>query len=239
MDDEDSKIRRNLIAVSVLMILVWWLGAPLDKVSEKFFGVPPNGPAFEWRVWLAAMLALGYFSVRYRFCKEHQDSIEGLRTDWDAIEAQTMTKWISVELWLYSRFGIFPRTLGVFFPKVVDRATKGPTYGVGTNSEQFDTVLSIKVRSVMVGLYNAGRYKRKTGNYQVNLTVRSLRPDGVKLENEDSVSIELGPGRNWVRRCASSVWLFWYSKTGAGLLVPWALVLFAAVVGGYKLAISW
>lgn len=105
MDDEDSKVRRNLIVVSVLMILVWWLQAPLDKVSEKFFGVSPNGPAFEWRVWLAAALALAYFCLRFRFCQDHTNAVTVMRNERRDLERRLLRRWIEAALWAFRSRG--------------------------------------------------------------------------------------------------------------------------------------
>lgn len=239
MDDEDSKVRRNLIVVSVLMILVWWLGAPLDKVSEKFFGVAPSGPAFEWRVWFAAMVALSYFALRFRFCDNHQEALDVLLKESDQIEGRVLKRWISLEIWLYMRFGIVPRFMGEPFKKLIESAVKVTDYAQYQAPGQAEKVSAIQVRSAHLGLWTSGRFIPSRGKYQARLMVRTRRTDGVERENDETINFLFGRLRRVILWAIARAWLLGYSRTGPGLLVPWALAAGAGLVGIYKLAVSW
>lgn len=69
MEDEDSKVRRNLVMVSSTILLAAWLGIPISRLLEK--ALPGSGVTQEpWRFWVAEFAVLIYLAVRYRFAEE-------------------------------------------------------------------------------------------------------------------------------------------------------------------------
>jgi hypothetical protein len=68
-DDEDEKIRRNLVAASFLTIVSAWFDIPFIKLAIKALdsdvvAIP------EWRLWVAGLSVFAYLLYRYRFSKE-------------------------------------------------------------------------------------------------------------------------------------------------------------------------
>lgn len=62
MDDAPDKVRRNLMAVSTAIILLWFLRAPLQG---KIFWVLDLSNVESWRPWAAALAILAYCALRF------------------------------------------------------------------------------------------------------------------------------------------------------------------------------
>lgn len=82
--DDDEKIRRNLIVTSAIIIGVVWFNVSVPDLLDKLFsikGSAPSGPdkVPEWKVWVAAFIALGYMTWRYRW----SDEVEIARQQFD------------------------------------------------------------------------------------------------------------------------------------------------------------
>ncbi|QBK04504.1 hypothetical protein DW355_06630 [Hylemonella gracilis] len=65
IDDEDPKVRRNLVAFSSAILLFAWLELPMKAVTEKF--VSTSWSAEPLRVWLAIAGVLIYLAMRFHF----------------------------------------------------------------------------------------------------------------------------------------------------------------------------
>lgn len=64
IQDDDDKLRRNVIAISTAIILSWWLKTDLPvalQAAEWLSNVPAR------RFWLAALVITGYCLLRYHF----------------------------------------------------------------------------------------------------------------------------------------------------------------------------
>lgn len=71
MDEgDDSKIRRNLVVFSTLIVFVAWLEIPLGLIAAGLLklGAPPQISPF--KLWLTCLLVLLYLTLRYRFTAE-------------------------------------------------------------------------------------------------------------------------------------------------------------------------
>jgi hypothetical protein len=75
--DDDDKIRRNLVVTSAFIIGVAWFDVSLPDVLERLFSVKSQagtpGAVVQlstWKVWVAALVVLGYMSWRYRWSDE-------------------------------------------------------------------------------------------------------------------------------------------------------------------------
>lgn len=79
MEDEDDKIRRNLVALSTIILIAAWLEIPFSAVVTKFVD---GAHVFldPYRLWCVGFALLIYLGLRYRF------SPEGARYD-SAIKA--------------------------------------------------------------------------------------------------------------------------------------------------------
>lgn len=89
LEDEDNKVRRNLLAVSTGILLIVWLELPVSDLAERVFGVK-GFQVSEPRIWFSAVVLLCYFALRFRlsdnylkykeaFKKAHEEALRGLR----------------------------------------------------------------------------------------------------------------------------------------------------------------
>lgn len=73
VEDEDGKIRRNLVAVSTAILVLAWLDVPLAAVAARLLGEKAEGSQYvlsPMKVWTATAALLLYFILRFRFSDE-------------------------------------------------------------------------------------------------------------------------------------------------------------------------
>ena len=79
-DDEDDKVRRNLVAASFLTILAAWLDIPLAKLAFKLLE-NDAGPVLEWKLWVVVLTVFAYLLIRYRFSREGFAYVQSVRDE--------------------------------------------------------------------------------------------------------------------------------------------------------------
>lgn len=217
VEDEDSKARRNFMAVSTVIVLAWWLQAPLDKISERLLG-SSVGPGFEWRAWFAAIVALVYFALRFRFSTEHIGAATELATTSVNTSTRLLLQWLHWETAALVRWGWAPSVCGDAIEAVVsqDRASAdGETF-------IFKTIV---ISDLTLG--------RKDGTGQIiplsaadlSCTARfvihrvGLQDSGVWLNS--AARFELSKSQHRLLRLWSWAWMMLYSKVSIAFFVPW------------------
>lgn len=245
MDDEDSKVRRNLVLACTLVVLAWWLGIPFDKVSDRFLGFAPSAKTFEWRVWFAAALALIYFALRFRFSEDHQKAVLAYAADRKSCSSAILRWWIRRETTMFVRFS--DRTpmpvMGSAFKTFAHAAIKGIQRAYG--DEQLPAKLTrilvsdaaFKTVSINNGEYGIPQYK--SGQVNVQFFIRTNRGEDPSREGAQPLGFELelfGRGIAWFATQAAVVV---YSKSGTGLLLPWMMTVVAAGLACWKIFSTW
>jgi hypothetical protein len=81
VDDEDNKVRRNLVAASVLTILAAWLDIPLVKIAFKLIDADASS-AQEWKILAAGLAAFVYMLMRFRFSTEGFAYVQSVRDEY-------------------------------------------------------------------------------------------------------------------------------------------------------------
>lgn len=69
MEDEDEKIRRNLVALSALILIAAWLEIPFSAVVAKFVDGGHIAPE-AYKLWVVGFALLIYMGLRYSFSPE-------------------------------------------------------------------------------------------------------------------------------------------------------------------------
>lgn len=91
VDDEDSKVRRNLVALSAAVLLSAWLDFPLISLVARLVGDKPDGTVFSpapWKVWMALLALWSYCMLRYFFSEEFEkrraaiSTLQAVRYTW-------------------------------------------------------------------------------------------------------------------------------------------------------------
>jgi len=113
VDDDDSKVRRNVVVASALVCLVTWLKLPVAALASRFLtqagtaATPGTGlPALDsQRIWLAVLIALVYLGMRYRFSADGKSGWQALAVDWaNALESLSRAM-LKRAAWRHTRFG--------------------------------------------------------------------------------------------------------------------------------------
>jgi hypothetical protein len=110
MDDDDSRIRRNLVVAGGLVILAAWLDIPLDQLLEKIAGLVPDktpgAPGIDpLRVWFAVLAVLTYLALRYRFALEGRRLARAYRRERGLLVQRYVRGCVNGALLRYSRDG--------------------------------------------------------------------------------------------------------------------------------------
>ncbi|MFZ3221133.1 MAG: hypothetical protein WA174_13940 [Rhodoferax sp.] len=83
-ESDDSKIRRNLVVFSTLMLLVAWMQIPVGEISAGLLKLDKLEKPLhlsQFRLWIACFSALLYLTLRYRFTKEWKELGNTYRTN--------------------------------------------------------------------------------------------------------------------------------------------------------------
>lgn len=236
VEDEESKARRNLIAVSTLIVLAWWLEAPLDKISEKLLGMPSVGPEFEWKAWFAALVALAYFALRFRFSVDHAQAVTGLRSEFQMAIERFLKRWLVCEIICFLKWGYRPRVMGTDFQTLVERKITLPD-GTPFPIVDIEVVDLMLDREGALGKDSPAELREISGSMRVHIT-RALGKASDQSRG-NGINFELTPRHRrafklWV---ASATTI--YSKASTALFVPWALGSAAAVICLFRLVRAW
>ncbi|NYT37388.1 hypothetical protein ERD78_11675 [Allopusillimonas soli] len=114
MDDVPEKTRRNLLVVSSALVLLWFLNAPLYGKATGLFDLSPGDA---WRPWLAAVLVLAYFFLRFHTSPaDAEERAAALRRYWQKIHKKKEIYIFSVSTAALAR-GSRPRILPFLDPK--------------------------------------------------------------------------------------------------------------------------
>jgi hypothetical protein len=236
MEDEDSKIRRNFLAVSALIVLAWWLQAPLDRISEKLLGVSSVGPNFEWRAWAAATAVLVYFGLRFRFSKEHSAASNDMLSEATKVKRALLLRWLNWEVMGFVKWHWTPPVFGSSFSAVVGES--GPHVQLPRSP-----IVRIKVSELQLG--------RQTGTGvmimpeagelfgSVRLEIDRRQDKATEIRTVDGIGIDLSAGQRAILNAWTYCWLALYSNASTGLMVPWIFGAMALIVCCYKQAVSW
>lgn len=87
MDDDDGKVRRNLVVFSSLILASAWLNHPeLWLVTQLLTPDAARPPA--WKVTTLALAVLVYLMARYWFSPAHEDARMSMGHDWHRIKTR-------------------------------------------------------------------------------------------------------------------------------------------------------
>ena len=240
MDDEDSKIRRNLVVTSAVILLAVWLRAPLDGMAEALFKVKPDPQTFRWRVWLAALLVLVYFGLRFRFSKQNLDAIKPLRTEYLRVERTVL------RLWLSRKMKQFVRTGSAGLLKVDGLATlvEAQRRGIEQAQAQGESQGEFKLAHIRVAAA-----KRASSKYpplpapdltyaEADLKFSFSSKNGL-AGSQATVGLGLHQLSILRIRFNAFCWVILYSKGSTDVVLPWLLAAVALLAALYKVVRTW
>jgi len=237
MEDEDSKIRRNLVVASMVILLAVWLRAPVEGLAESLFKVRPVDPKFASRVWLAASAVLIYFGLRFRFSDENLKAIAPLSTEYVAVEEVVLRRWLAMQMRKYVR----SREGGVLNVDGLGMLVEAQRKGIiQTQGGQIEPVLaSIRVP----GANRSSTSYPPSGPASLKFIEADLSLSFKWDLGRSGTSVRLGfdvplISRLWIRGNALG-WMLIYSKGSTQILLPWLLAGLALLASAYKVIRTW
>lgn len=232
MDDEDSKVRRNLVVASMVILLAVWLRAPLEGMAEALFRVKPTGADFVWRVWAASGVALIYFALRYRFSPDHIQALEPLQVEYAKIEQQVLKQWLLRVLRRFVRTGNAGPLPTAEMLSMVEAHR-----GAAARKDEPYTDVTLTRIDVNEVARTADRYPAYDAIplKLVGAKLTLIFQIGEEQRAADvSVGIDLSATSIFRIRLNAFGWVLFYSRGSTHVLFPWALASLAFVAVLYK-----
>ncbi|KQP20563.1 hypothetical protein [Pseudorhodoferax sp. Leaf267] len=229
MDDEDTKARRNFIAVSTVILLVWWLQLPAQSIFEKLLGLRDVSTAFEWRVWVATSAALLYFALRFRFSGSHETSVEEMRKEAARLRNLHFRRWMSIESFVLRKWK--------YTPPVIKAALRDSLHFEILFKELGTAKRHIKVRRAIVAYSDDGRDERAWGPgtqiAKVDLDV--MKPNGGgTVTTETVIRCPMPPVVRHFLNSTVACFLLTYAKASLAIFYPWIAGICAASVCAWR-----
>lgn len=227
--DDDDKIRRNLMVTSAVIIGAAWFDVSLPDVLERLFSIktPVGTGAVQlsnWKVWLAALVALGYMGWRYRWSDEVEEarklrlsSIAGRYTIlFHEVYMANVAEWF--------KRGSLPDDahpqLSMAYAHLI------PDSMVGQFGRRPEKVWSAALPAASID----------QGNHAVNMFAEWGAPGKGTHLNQETVNVYIDEGRRLAMLKSAQRYVLLNSKASMSLVWPVVIAGCAALVVLYKLA---
>jgi hypothetical protein len=113
IDDDNDKVRRNLVVASSIVIIFAWLGVSEAVFIEKLIG--NQLVLLNWKISALFIAILTYLSLRYRFADTTKKEYGRLVGEWNAILANNVDKRIHQLLRIFTKKR---QDVDIFSPKL-------------------------------------------------------------------------------------------------------------------------
>lgn len=104
-DDDDSKIRRNLVVYSALVLTLAWLELPLGMILElvlpEGFSRPPD-----YKLWTLGFVILAYLGIRFSFAAEARNFRDSAERTAKNLQLYKCRKLVYFASYLYTQIGL-------------------------------------------------------------------------------------------------------------------------------------
>lgn len=218
MDDDEQKIRRNLVTFSSALLLLTWLDIPFSALLAKLFEIKSSQPD-DWKLWVAGLTVLVYLGLRYSFSSEGRQYQSELTKELQEIQGQKAFALAQLQANYFTRTGCEP---GVFSGKLI------------SNIEEKSEGMGLQIKSsgrpkikLSFSEYDKAPYKFTMASeleWHLNGKLVGTFSGGYSID----VNIT-GPYRLYIV-AASRIHAFFYSSSSITYLAPALLSLAAAVV---------
>ena len=216
-EDEDAKLRRNLLVVSTIVILIEWLGISAKQLAVKFSVDMQPGGDVDLRLWIAVSIALFYFALRFRFSEEHDKALEILRKDLEHTRAQQLLTWAKLSVAIFDRTGFGVFLLGEEFRTSVEELAR---------MEKEDGVAGGRL-TLVEAQYG---HRDEIGGFEASNSSGTIRvafirrDDGLVLPFRGrTIDFRWGWLSEKLSYISAFVWVSIYSRSSTTLVVPAAL----------------
>ncbi|MNV45118.1 hypothetical protein D3C71_1369030 [compost metagenome] len=228
--DDDDKIRRNLMVTSAIIIGAAWFNVSLPEVLERLFSIKSPGgtqsvQVSDWKVWIAALLVLGYLSWRYRWSDEVEKALqlfkEGVQLRYIVLY---QTEYLPlVGTWIKS--GVIPKNA---------HAELSP---IAAHFNQVDATKSLG-RPDVVSVKSSGAISMDSANVGATVIAFWGGEENVNRSSSIQSNIYIDPKRHEAIVRRSQRFTLFNSKSSMSLLWPVLIGGAAGVIAAFKLAFA-
>ena len=219
MEDDDLKVRRNLVLVSALVLVFAWLGIPFSAVIGKLIATTSVYPE-DYKVWLVGLASLAYLGLRYSFSNEGVKSSKELQ---DEIKRMLVSKAISMAQRKANYLVRTGKEPSIFSGKLTEYV-RGRAKDLGSVKEHLDLPTSIRM--------SMQEYHLAPWNFYMNAELAWA--SGGKMEAASSGGNSIEVKIAGFDRLLINVWtrlhVFAYSESSIRYLAPALLGIAATFV---------
>lgn len=223
MDDANDKIRRNLLAISVLVIVLWWIDVKELELLKRALGDVGKDVAL-WKVRLGALILLIYFLLRYRFSENFTKFYIEKRKDLGHLTKTYSNKFLDDALGKYVVKG---KSQSVFSnPK-----DEVKNYLASIREVHKDSIFKITNHTLNPS-YTKGDWE---GVINFGLAASYGSTYGEQTTRQQEISFEIKGFNKWMICVKCWIILLAYSKTSIEYLLPMLLGVMAIGIILYRM----
>jgi hypothetical protein len=228
-EDEDGKVRRNLVAFSAGVLLLAWLRIPTSAVFQKL-GAQANWQPDPVRLWLAVSFVLFYLAVRFHFSGGGARAYKTLEETYQGVLEKRTGQLIVAE-------GSRDSPHSWWEPSLTDILASAEEGFKSQKTGEFPAGLE---RTLAVSIADAyGRRTPKKLEDEVKIEVtwvnRAMVPPTHVWTYASAARYRLPTVRRLLLR-AQALWLSWFfSEAALALMAPVWLSLAASFLIGFRL----
>ena len=223
MEDTNDKIRRNLLALSALILVLWWLDVKDTELLKRILGDIGKDVAL-WKVRVGSIVLLGYFLLRYRFSENFTSFLIEKRKDWGNFTEIYCNKFLVSALKKY----IYKNKPQSVFSNLSDKTKK---YIAEVRAAHKDSYFKI-TNSELNPSYTKGEWG---GVINFGLSVSYGKTYGEQSNNNEEITFEIKGFNKWVICAKCFIVLLAYSKTSIEYFLPMLLGGLALILTVYRL----
>ena len=108
IEDDDKKIRRNLVIASSTVLIFAWLDVPFSAVLQKL--IPSTtANADPWKFWVIAFFVFTYLGTRYKFSPAGKEYLTSASTSIRTLRHDKGVKFLQLAADRFTQTGVEPR----------------------------------------------------------------------------------------------------------------------------------
>ncbi len=217
VEDDNDKVRRNLVVVSSAIVIFAWLGIDEGIFFEKLVGQKVS--LINWKVSSLLIVVVSYFSLRYRFADSTKKEYGRLISEWNAILAN------NIDNRIHSIFKNFTKTkqdIEIFSPKLSDYV----------KDQISDTAFSEKKDWHLITLQHTSIQPKDTWSGELGMAIDLEDNDGYssKRVGGNKVAYSFDGYERYRLMTVSFLRLVTYTKGAIDFIAPILLALLAFTV---------
>jgi hypothetical protein len=217
IQDDNDKVRRNLVVASSAIIIFAWLGLNETILFERLFGNQVT--TISWRVSILSIAILAYLSLRYRFADSTIKDYGRLIGEWCEILANNTDRRIHS---IFKKFSRTQKDVAIFSPKLSDYV----------NDQISDTAFGEKRDWHLISLQHTSIQPKDTWSGELGMAIDLGDNDGYSSKRVGGNKVEYSfEGYERYRLITVSLLrLVTYTKGAIDFIAPILLALLAFIV---------